>query len=238
MATKTEKKSFNVHARLIEARERLINSNLKKSGVNSKLEYLYLELKDFVPQITSIFNEVGLVGITTFNNDYATLIVVNTDDREDIVAFTLPLIKNDVIVSNSGKQVTTELQALGSTVTYYRRYLYQLALDIVVPDEIEPQLGTNKESNTSNSKPKTAVERKEISNEIVNPSSEVTKEQLQELKSMLIKIVEKTGEKYSNIVATISTQSQGFKSAEKTQFDEWLEQIKVIMNEESVNEVA
>jgi hypothetical protein len=43
-------------------------------------------------------------------------------------------------VSNTGKKATNEMQALGSSITYMRRYLYMIALDICEPDEIDSGL--------------------------------------------------------------------------------------------------
>ena len=41
------------------------------------------------------------------------------------------------IVSNAGNQVINEMQATGSSITYIRRYLWQLVLDIVEHDSID-----------------------------------------------------------------------------------------------------
>jgi hypothetical protein len=57
--------------------------------------------------------------------------IINTDNPDESVTFTTPLIQ---LGENKG---TNAVQAFGSTVTYYRRYLYMIALDICEPDEID-----------------------------------------------------------------------------------------------------
>jgi hypothetical protein len=68
--------------------------------------------------------------------------IVNIDNGEDSVTFSAPFNQIAPIVSSSGKQATNEMQALGSSITYMRRYLYMIALDICEPDSIDPVAGT------------------------------------------------------------------------------------------------
>jgi hypothetical protein len=66
--------------------------------------------------------------------------ILNTDNPEETVSFTTPFTPLEPIVSNTGKKATNEMQALGSSITYMRRYLYMIALDICEPDEIDSGL--------------------------------------------------------------------------------------------------
>jgi hypothetical protein len=63
--------------------------------------------------------------------------IVDIDNPNDGTTFTAPFKPIEPIVSNAGKQVTNEMQALGSSITYMRRYLYMIALDICEPDGID-----------------------------------------------------------------------------------------------------
>ena len=130
MATTTTK-TANVFQKLLKARTLFLNSNTQKSGKNMHLAFKYFELDDIVPIATKIFEEVGLISIVSFVEDVARLTIVNTDNPEETVCFTAPLIH---LAENKG---TNAVQAFGSTVTYYRRYLYMIALDICEPDEID-----------------------------------------------------------------------------------------------------
>ena len=121
-----------------------LEEGVKKSGKNMQLEFKYFELEDIVPPAIKIFKELGLTPVVSFNNQIACMKIWNADDpAEPGVEFTVPYKEVEIITSNSGKAVTNSLQALGSTITYLRRYLYMMALDICEPDEIDARLGDN-----------------------------------------------------------------------------------------------
>ena len=127
---------MNVFGKLQKARVQLHNTPLNKSGKNNFAKFNYFELADFMPSVTDIFNDVGLCGVVSFTNDTAYLTVHNTEKENDFVTFTSPL----VIASMDRIQA---IQSLGATHTYYRRYLYLMALDLVendVVDAVEPPI--------------------------------------------------------------------------------------------------
>lgn len=140
MANTTTTKT-NVYQKLLKARAKFLGADTKKSGKNMQLSFKYFELDDIVPVATKIFEEVGLISIANFTTEIATMTIVNTEDGEDRIEFSAPFNQIAPIVSNAGKQVTNEMQALGSSITYMRRYLYMIALDICEPDNIEPTIG-------------------------------------------------------------------------------------------------
>jgi hypothetical protein len=139
MATTTTK-TANVYQKLLKARTMFLASNTQKSGKNMQLAFKYFELDDIVPVATKIFEEVGLISLVSFDGEKAVMSILNTDAPEETVAFTAPFITLEPIVSNTGKKATNERQALGSSITYMRRYLYMIALDICEPDEIDAGL--------------------------------------------------------------------------------------------------
>ena len=143
MATTTTKDKANVYQKLLKARGMFLEHGAKKSGKNMHLQFKYFELDDIVPVATKIFEEVGLISLANFTSDTATMTVVNVDDTADSVVFTAPFNQIAPIISNTGKQATNEMQALGSSITYMRRYLYMIALDICEPDEIDAGLKNN-----------------------------------------------------------------------------------------------
>jgi hypothetical protein len=138
MATTTNTpKTMNVYQKLLKARAMFLGSNTQKSGKNMQLAFKYFELDDIVPVATKIFEEVGLISLVSFEGEKAVMQILNTDNPDEIASFTAPFATLEPIVSNTGKKATNEMQALGSSITYMRRYLYMIALDICEPDEID-----------------------------------------------------------------------------------------------------
>ena len=139
MATTTTK-TANVYQKLLKARTMFLASNTQKSGKNMQLAFKYFELDDIVPVATKIFEEIGLISLVSFEGDKAVMKILNTDAPEETASFIAPFATLEPIVSNTGKKATNEMQALGSSITYMRRYLYMIALDICEPDEIDSGL--------------------------------------------------------------------------------------------------
>lgn len=215
MATATSKAPKNVYQKLIEAREKLLG-NVKQTGKNMNLAYKYFELADIVPAITPIFKELGLIAIDNFTADVATLTIVNCDNPEEKIDFSAPFNQIAPIVSNAGKQVTNDMQALGSSITYMRRYLYFLALDIVVADDIEPTV--NKDTNATESKPQapaTPEKRQEIKEEVTAPADNASETQIKGLKAVCKKLIAKDPANEER-VTKIAVQTNGFTNISKT----------------------
>ena len=131
MATNNTTKAQNVYQKLLKARAMFLNADPKKSGKNMHLAFKYFELDDIVPIVTKIFEEVGLISLVSFEEDKAKMFIVNTDNSEEAVSFSTPMVQ---LSENKG---TNAVQAFGATITYYRRYLYMIALDICEPDGID-----------------------------------------------------------------------------------------------------
>ena len=140
MATTNTPKTINVYQKLLKARTMFLASNTQKSGKNMQLAFKYFELDDIVPIATAIFDEIGLISLVSFEGEKAVMSILNTDNPEETVSFSAPFVTLEPIVSNTGKKATNEMQALGSSITYMRRYLYMIALDICEPDEIDSGL--------------------------------------------------------------------------------------------------
>lgn len=119
---------MTVYKKLQEARVRLVNTQLTKSGKNKFAGFEYFELGDFIPQVHKIFNEVGLCGVVSFA-DVAVLTVYDTDDST-WVSFQTPIV-------NAENAKGQAIQSLGATHTYLRRYLWLLALEIVEHDAVD-----------------------------------------------------------------------------------------------------
>ena len=127
---------MSVYKKLQQARTKLHTTKLTKSGKNAFAKFNYFELSDFMPAVTDIFNEVGLCGVVSFTNDTAYLTIHDVDgDERAFVTFTSPL-----VLANMDR--IQAIQSMGASHTYYRRYLYLMALDLVendLIDSVEPQ---------------------------------------------------------------------------------------------------
>ena len=187
---------LNVYQKLILARKRFLERNVKKSGVNRQLEFQYFELQDIVPSATRIFQNLGLLGVVQFppveknaetglaSEPVATMTVLNTDRPSETIDFMVPYREVEQIKSNAGKSVTNPLQALGSSVTYLRRYLWMLAMDIVEQDDVDATLGqqepqakaspaaTQAAAPKKQTKPATSAEREAVKVSLTQPDEQ------------------------------------------------------------------
>lgn len=169
---------MNVRQKLSKARLYFLNQKVKKTGKNMSLEFKYFELEDIVPAATRIFARVGLVHNTVFDGEKATMTIYNTDNRDEPgIEFVLPYRDVGQIVSNKGKEVTNAMQALGSSTTYLRRYLWMMAMDITEPDDIDPNLtADDTEDEEEISSPAPAEKKKEKKDKPKPPATPVERE--------------------------------------------------------------
>lgn len=231
MATTT--KTANVYQKLIEAREKFLTSEINQSGKNMQLSFKYFELKDIVPTITHIFKELGLLAVARFSDTVATLTIVNTDNPEETIAFPVPFNQIQPIVSNAGKQVTNDMQALGSSITYMRRYLYLIAMDICVNDEIEPTIDRN--TNAQNATPvvekkapATPEQRQEAKENLTAPADNASALQIKGLKAVLKKLKDADPSK-EEMIANIAVQTSGFTQISKSDCETLIQKITTML---------
>ena len=102
---------------------------LKKSGKNKFAGYEYFELQDILPTAHDVFNKVGLCGVFSIFDNVASLQVYETDTGASI-SFQSPL----VMAENAKGQA---IQSMGSTHTYFRRYLWLMVLELTEHDAVD-----------------------------------------------------------------------------------------------------
>ena len=224
MATKktdTPEQDFtglNALQKLQMARVEFLKAGVKKSGKNIHMEFQYFELADIVPTAETIFGKLGLLMVPTFGKEYAIAKVYNCDNREEEpIVFEAPFTQIAPIISNSGKVVTNEMQALGSSITYMRRYLWQLVLDVIEADAIDATAGAGADDDAppatapkKKSKPVTAAERQDIKKNLTAaPDGAASDEQIATLKSSLKALMELDPEQES-FVQDIAVKTEGF----------------------------
>ena len=120
---------MSVHKKLMAARIKLQNTEMKKSGLNKFAGYSYFELSDFVPKIQEIFDELGLCGVVSFTTAYAELSITDVEDG------TMLVISSPMAEANL--KGAHPIQNLGAVLSYQRRYLWMTAMEIVENDIID-----------------------------------------------------------------------------------------------------
>ena len=120
---------MNIHKKLMQARVKLLETKLEKTGQNKFAGYKYFELGDFLPQTQVIFNEIGLCGYISYSNEYATLTIRDMEDDTGII-ITSPM-------ATASLKGAHEIQNLGAVETYQRRYLWITAMELCEGDPID-----------------------------------------------------------------------------------------------------
>lgn len=118
---------MSIYQKLAQARVKLQEKGLKKTGKNRN--FSYFELKDFLPSVNEIFNELKMCSVVSYNNDLATLTIYDGEKDEKIV-ITSPMVQEALPSGN-------DIQNLGAIQTYQRRYLYLTALEIAENDAVD-----------------------------------------------------------------------------------------------------
>lgn len=222
--------AMNIYQKLLKARAMFLEADVKKTGKNMHLSFKYFELEDIVPTATRIFGEVGIVPLVNFTADTATMTMVNTDNPEETVTFVSPFNQIAPIVSNTGKQATNEMMALGSSITYMRRYLYMIALDICESDGIDANAGVPAPAAAPAPKapPATPEQRQEVKQELTAPADNATALQIKGLKAVLKKFKDADPSK-EEMIAQIAVQTNGFTVISKADCEALIQRITAML---------
>ena len=192
---------MNIYMKIMKVREQWLEANVKKTGINRFAEFEYFELSDIVPVAQKLVAEQGLATMYDFDNEFAYLHVIDAEGEDrGLVTFKSPMRTLTVKGMN-------DIQALGAVITYQRRYLYMLFLDIVEQDEFDAtsqkpaeapakkETPAKKESATvkvaptkKNNKPATPTQRKEAKKTLTDSNGEITPIQIQSIKTGLKKL--------------------------------------------------
>jgi len=128
---------MEVYAKLNSLRVYVVDANPKKTGVNNFQGFSYFTLEDFLPLVIKKANELGLSWSENFFTkkidseppvllEVGELTIVHTASGSS-VTFTVPIDYSPV-----GKM--NQMQVIGSSITYARRYLWQNALGLTDHD--------------------------------------------------------------------------------------------------------
>lgn len=130
----------SIYEKLQNARAEIVQQKITKGGKNKHKDYSYYELPDFLTKATIAFNNNRLTPVFNPYTEYAELIIYDWDSDKEI-KFRTDTADATVLNSKTGNRVNLEIQDLGSTHTYLKRYLYINAIELAEPDSIEPDTG-------------------------------------------------------------------------------------------------
>lgn len=119
----------NIYQRIQQARVDLQESGLKKSGLNKHTNVSYFELGDFLPKVNEILNQQDLMTQFGMDKKRAWIHFFHQDKK---LTFSIDRI-------NAVLPKATEIQSHGATITYLRRYLMMIALEIAENDLVDSQ---------------------------------------------------------------------------------------------------
>jgi len=144
----------NIYGKLQDIRVALQGRDIKKSGYNKFAGYSYYELGDYLPTINELMQEHRVTTVTKFTSDIASMNVIDIDTG-DSVEFTSPM-------GSANLKGCHEVQNIGAVETYQRRYLYQVAFEIVEHDALDgtldPKSQPDKKATQQDKKPATKTD--------------------------------------------------------------------------------
>ena len=99
-------------------KQKILEANLKKTGENKFSGFKYYELADFTPTIINLCNEVGLFTKFTFDNEMATLEIINSDKSDQKEIYTSPMRELQLKGCN-------DIQALGGVDLFKKIFIHE-----------------------------------------------------------------------------------------------------------------
>lgn len=207
-------RALNVYQKLVIARNTFLEAPTKKSGINRYAQFKYFELEDIVPVALDIFTKMGLVLIESVTFEEVTATLVNADNPDDRIVFHAPA--KDCNIEDGTKM--SAIQGLGAYITYQRRYLYGLVLDIVEADPINATIDKpdpeDKKSAPKSNKPASPEEREEVKKELIDDGGEATDTQVKSIKNGLKKLRSKADTYEPYIKEVVGKIKAGLKKSE------------------------
>ena len=155
------------------------------------------------------------------------MVVINTDNPDEKINFIAPFKPIKPIVSKTGKQAMNDMQAMGASITYMRRYLYMMALDIVESDSIDS--GVYETQTPAKKAPANSTEKRaEVKKEMTAPEANASVLQIKQLKKCLKKLKE-TDPSKEEMITQIAIETQGFTVISKAECEALIEKITEVL---------
>lgn len=118
---------MNIYEKIQIIKLKLLEANLKKTGVNKFAGFSYYELSDILPTIIKLCDEYKVFTKVSYSNEKAELAAINIEKPDEIISIQSPMRELSLKGCN-------EIQSLGGVETYSRRYLYMSLFDITEND--------------------------------------------------------------------------------------------------------
>lgn len=224
-AKKTENpdvSTMNVYAKLLAVRSEFYEIGAKKTGKNLHAEFMYFELEDIVPAVAPLFTKYGLLMKPSFTENTAEAHIINVDNPEQELVFSIPL----QFIAEPAKFRMNEVQGVGAAVTYYRRYLYMLILDLVESDGFDSQKSKDDDGDEDApalapkaKTPATPAERGKIKEELTDSEGEATQLQIDGLKAALSQLLD-TDPEQEEFVQNVVLMTEEFTKITKSQCEQ------------------
>ena len=134
---------MNIYDKIIELRVRVLNANIKKSGRNKYSNFDYFELKDFLPFVTNnakelkLYSKFSIEPATPTLQETAVMYLVNTEKTDEVDIFKLPTAECFIGLKKDGTGGADPIQNLGGKITYLRRYMWLIVLDLIEDDQVD-----------------------------------------------------------------------------------------------------
>ena len=120
---------LNLYQKIAKLRKSVSDANLKKTGDNTYANYKYYELGDFLPLVTKLEQELGLLSKFSLKDNLGTLEIINADNPSERDVFI-------VTSAEANMKGQLEIQKTGAEITYTKRYAYQNYLNLIESDEV------------------------------------------------------------------------------------------------------
>ena len=131
---------MNIYEKLNEARIKIAEKGLSKTGNNTFAGFKYFELSEILPIVTKVNAELKLFSAFSFLRDTATLVIVNAEKPDERVTFSFAYSPDGATLKACHK-----IQNEGAVQTYIKRYLYQNAYEIAEADQLDATSGRDEQ---------------------------------------------------------------------------------------------
>lgn len=207
---------LTLRQKLARIRLEFSEMHISKSGVNRYAGFRFFELGDIVPPALKLFRKYEVLLEFEMTKDTVTgCLYDNCKKGEHPLIFSFP--KKDLDIS---KTKMNDVQGVGSEITYYRRYIYAIVLDVADNDDIDS--GDTQE----HPKPSRFEAKAQLTNTDV-PASEL---QIDGLKKALKALREKDPS-YEEYIKVIAVKTQKFTKITKQECEDYIIKIGEILND-------
>ena len=176
----------NIYRKLSTVRLKFLNAGVKKSGKNMYMKYQYFTLDDIVPAALKLMDEVGLLPVLYPLEGGMSMVIYDIDDPDSTITFVSQM------PDLGHMDQITPIQELGANITYMRRYLWMLALEVTENDLLDEAAGHDKPQKAK--APAAPETRQEIKKELTNGEAPAPKLQVDRLKKAMKTLLEKRPE--------------------------------------------